>query len=379
MIGEADEEFVGDQLVSNYNKFESIDITNLVIGYLGRNYYTLDMISELTENGSGRDHTAVDLIKSGHIPYIEIDYDYAIPFKPTIIYPAGDTVENKGTMKFEWKYTSSGTTGQTKFDLQWKMQSSNIWNNVSQTTGNTFYTMDASQFTNGIVEWRVRTYNLHNMVSEWAESQFVVIGKPGNPVISGVKNDAITEISWNANKGEEAAARVRITKGGTEIYDSGIIPAGMEDIHRPDLMLDNGNYIAYLSISNMYDMWSSEISYPFTINNPKPTAPVLSVAGMKDYVRLLYSGTAEEYFIFRAEGNGAFVPIARTRQNYFEDYTVKSGMRYRYYVRAYFKSYADSKVEDVSVQYRGYIFSAVSDMAQRISFFFSCKRGKDTF
>ena len=63
-----------------------------------------------------------------------------------------------------------------------------------------------------------------------------VIGKPANPVITGVKNDARTEIIWQANRSEESAARIRILQGGQEIYDSGIIPAGIEDAHKPCLL-----------------------------------------------------------------------------------------------------------------------------------------------
>lgn len=367
----ADDEYAVNAQVNGYNQYVSLDITELVIGYLGRNYYTLGLISKRTSGSSNYDHTKISMIEGGHAAYIELTYDYATPFKPTIVYPAGDAISNQGTLTFQWKYSSSGTTGQKKFDLQWKMQSDNTWNMVTQTTSSTSYSIDASSFTNGIVEWRVRTYNLHNMASEWSQSQFVVIGKPGNPVISGVKNDSITEITWNANKAEESAARIRILKSGAVIYDSGVIPAGIEDIHKPDIMLDNGSYIALLSISNMYDMWSNEISYPFTINNTKPATPIVGVVGMGDYIRLSYASVSEaEYFIFRAEENKDFVPIARTFDNQYDDYAVKSGIRYRYFVRSYSKAYADSQVKDVSTKYNGYIFSLVCDMAARVLFFF---------
>ena len=94
--------------------------------------------------------------------------------------------------------------------------------------------MNAALFANGIVEWRVRTYNQLEMASEYSMGQFYVVGKPGNPVITGVKNDALTEITWSAQKTEESSARIRIIKDGSEIYNSGIISGGIEDAHRPN-------------------------------------------------------------------------------------------------------------------------------------------------
>lgn len=369
LITEGSDVYSPSSSYSDYNQYVSLDITELVIGYLGRNYYTLGLIGK--KLSSSNSTTDIGTIESGNPAYIELTYEYATPFKPTLIYPVGDAVSNKGTIMFQWKYNSSGNTGQKKFDLQWKMQADTNWNTISQNTANTYYSMDAGAFTNGIVEWRVRTYNLHNMMSEWSESQFVVIGKPANPVISGVKNDAITEITWNANKSEESAARVRISKAGNIIYDSGVIPAGIEDAYKPDIMLENGNYVALLSISNMYDMWSNEISYPFSINNTKPSVPALQVIGMGDFVKLIFTRIDNaEYFVYRAEGEGSFVPIARVSDTYYEDYAVKSDTRYRYYVRCYLKAYSDSAIKDVSTKYKGYILSLVSSMAEKVLFFF---------
>lgn len=368
-ILEAEEVYTCSSLVYGYNAWVSIDITNLVIGHLGENYYTLILKGEAlaSTNIYG---TLIKTMEGGYTPYISLTYDYATPFKPKITYPDGDAVSNSGSLTFRWAYQSGGTTPQAKFDLQWKMQSATAWNSISQSTANTYYTMNASSFTNGIVEWRVRTYNKHNMVSDWAESQFVVIGKPGNPVISGAKNDAITEIIWTANKSEESAARVRLKKGSAVIYDSGIIPAGIEDAHKVDMMLDNGNYVALLSISNMYGMWSDEVSYSFTIGRAKPEAPGLDVSSQGDYLHLEYNPVSDtRFFIYRAEGEGEFIPIAETGNPFYDDYAVKSKVRYRYFVRAYNGAYNDSPVRDAYVEYKGYFLSCADNMSLRVNLY----------
>lgn len=367
---QAEGEYVWEyEATGEFNEWISIDITNLVIGHAGKSNYTLSIKSESTgSNIVGQ--VPIATMEAGYTPYIQLTYEYATPFKPKIVYPDGDSLSNSGTLTFSWKYQSSGKTPQKKFDLQWKMQSATNWNSISQTTSNTYYAMDASALTNGIVEWRVRTYNQYNMASEWAESQFVVVGKPGNPVISGVKNDAITEVTWSANRSEEAAARIRIKRNGAVVYDSGVIPAGISDSYKVNAIFENGNYVALLSISNMYNMWSDEVAYSFTIGQTKPAIPTLAVSGMGDYVHLEYTAVQNaEYFIYRSDG-GDFIPIGRTTKNHYDDYAVMSGKIYQYFVRVYTGSYSDSAIRDVYIKYDGYYVSGVDDMGKRVKLFY---------
>lgn len=356
---------------SSYNRWVEMDITNLVVGHTGENYFTLSLKNVDTYSYKGT--LNIRTSEAGYTPYIQIEYEYATPFKPKIVYPDGDSVSNAGNLTFSWVYQSGSPTPQAKFDLQWKMQSATAWNTITQATAATSYTMDAGAFTNGIVEWRVRTYNQNNMVSDWAESQFVVIGKPGNPVITGVKNDAITEITWSANKSEESAARLRIKKNGIVVYDSGVLPAGINDSHKVNDIFENGNYVALLSISNMYDMWSDEVSYSFSIGQAKPRSPVLTVSSSGDFAHLEFTEIAgAEYFIYRLDEteDKGFIPIGRTRANFYDDFAVMSNKRYQYFVRAYTGAYSDSEQKDVYIKYKGFYLSCVTDMEKRVNLFF---------
>lgn len=372
VILEGDDVLVCSGTANLVNRWESLDITNLIIGHLGEPYYTIGMYGSRIQSGQNTYGTVLRTIESGFPMYIQLEYTYSPPFKPTIISPNGDAVDNSGTLRFQWKYNSSGSSGQQKFDLWWKMQSDASWKQISQTTPNTYYDMDASQFTNGIVEWQVRTYNNKNMVSDWATAQFVVIGKPANPVITGVRNDAITEITWQATKTEEAAARIKILQNGKQIYDSGIIPAGISDSYKPNIILANGRYTALLSISNMYGMWSNEVSYSFDISNAAPASPKLDVSGNEDHVILQFSSATDgcSYIIYRSENDGEFVPIDMVTEKFYKDYYVKPEVRYQYFIRAYKKSYSDSERKDVVVKYKGFYLSEVTSMGKRVNFFF---------
>lgn len=342
-----------------YENWIEFDITNLIFGNIGKNNFTL-LIK--TESGS---QIRFRTIEFGKPPELVITYTDSVPFKPTIIYPNGEILQNSGIATFSWRYNASNSSGQAKYEVGWKMQSETTWKTSIVNSSNQYHQVDASLFTNGIVEWRVKTYNAKGMSSEYAEGKFSVVGKPSNPAIGEIKNNAITEIRWEANKAEETAAMLSIKKGGKVIFGSGKIAGGITDSYIPDLMLENGAYIALLKISNVYDMWSDEISKVFNINGLKPEKPAVIAINQHDFVHLDISGNAIFFYIYRSEGEN-YVPIAKVSRKQYDDYAVRSGVLYKYFVRAYTESFTDSDICDVSINYDGYYFSAVSDMSKRV-------------
>lgn len=339
---------------SSYDEWIEIDIANLILGNIGKQNFTLGITTNKPT------FTIIETSRNTHPPEIVIDYQNATPFVPTIIYPDGEVLENAGTVRFQWRHNTSGGSAQSKFELGWKMQSESSWHTVTQSTAQQYYDINASNFQNGIVEWRVRTFNTKGLASDYATAQFFVVGKPGNPSIASIKNDAITEIAWTANKSEEASARLEILQGGKVLISSGEIAAGISDTWKPNIMLPNGAYTVTLEISNIYGIWSGKIAKIFNIGASAPARPQLQLYNQGDYTELIYSGPNTEYFVFRAEDGGAYIPIARTTDKRYEDYRVSSGKRYSYFVRAYAGGYSDSAPKDISICYPGYIISGLA-------------------
>ena len=339
---------------SSYDEWIEIDIANLILGNIGKQNFTLGITTNKPT------FTIIETSRNTHPPEIVIDYQNATPFVPTIIYPDGEVLENAGTVRFQWRHNTSGGSAQSKCELGWKMQSESSWHTVTQSTTQQYYDINASSFQNGIVEWRVRTFNTKGLASDYATAQFFVVGKPGNPSIASIKNDAITEIAWTANKSEEASARLEILQGGKVLISSGEIAAGISDTWKPNIMLSNGAYTVTLEISNIYGIWSGKIAKTFNIGASAPARPQLQLYNQGDYTELIYSGPNTEYFVFRAEDGGAYIPIARTTDKRYEDYRVSSGKRYSYFVRAYAGGYSDSAPKDISICYSGYIISGLA-------------------
>ena len=164
---------------SSYNAWIEFDIANLITGNLGKNNFTLSI------NSSGGDRRVLfSTIEGGNSPQIVINYTDSTPLPPTLKYPIGDILENSGAVTFEWEYNAGTSTGQAKYEFGWKMQSDTLWNSRTVTSSNKHHTMDASSFANGVVEWRVKTYNAKGLSSEFSTAQFFVVGKPPTPEIS---------------------------------------------------------------------------------------------------------------------------------------------------------------------------------------------------
>lgn len=367
-----------------FNSWISLDVTNLVTGNNSNETFTLvlaDVKHDQWSTGAGGTSVPyvcrIATIEGGYAPYIVITHENAKPFRPTILYPDGDIVPNYGSVTFRWKYNAGISAGQAKYEFGWKMQSNSDWNTVTVTSSEPQHTIsNAAIFVNGIAEWRVKTYNNVGMSSEYATGQFYVQGRPSNPIITDIKNDALTEIAWAAEKSEESSARIKILKDGKEIYDSGVVSGGIEDVHRPNIILQNGVYATVLQIANIYDLWSDPIAKSFTINRTRPEKPQLSVISCGDYVQLNIKGTINSFYIYRSESaKDEFVPIAYINPPFnnegyiYKDFSVKSDVLYKYFVRAYYEGgISDSNTVDVYVKYDGYYLSEISDMSNRINF-----------
>uniref|UniRef100_UPI0006D0A9EC hypothetical protein n=1 Tax=Clostridium sp. NkU-1 TaxID=1095009 RepID=UPI0006D0A9EC len=79
-------------------------------------------------------------------------------------------------------------TGQTKYDFGWKQQGNASWTEaLGIVTTQQSRTLDTNSMPTGIIEWRVRTYNANNAVSEYAYGAFELTGRPTAPIIDTMK------------------------------------------------------------------------------------------------------------------------------------------------------------------------------------------------
>ncbi len=280
-------EITSPAYVSDANEWIIWDITSIVTNALGTNNAVIGLQDLTGEQSDDTEIWKFSSRESGNIPYIEITYNDAVPDLPTILYPNGDVIEKGNALTFRWKHNSLYDTGQTKYDFGWRQQGNASWTDALGVVSTVqSRTLDTSTMPTGIIEWRVRTYNANNAVSEYAYGAFELTGRPTAPIIDSMKNDAITEITWRSNEAETAIFRLWIYQGATLVHDSGERPGGFTSSYIPNMMFPDGTYTVKMRIGSVYGVWSDEAARVFTISTPQMAKPGFSLSAAKAGIRI---------------------------------------------------------------------------------------------
>ncbi len=363
-------EITSPAYVQTANEWIVWDITAIATNGQGTNDAVFGL-SDLTATQS--DDTEIwkfSSRESGNIAYIEVTYNDAVPDLPTILYPNGDVIEKGNALTFQWKHNSLYDTGQTKYDFGWRQQGNASWTEslgVVTTTQNR--TLDSNALPTGIIEWRVRTYNANNAVSEYAYGSFELTGRPTAPIIDTMKNNAITEIAWRSNAAETAIFRIWIYQGATLIHDSGNMPGGLTSSYIPNMVFPNGTYTIKMRIGSVYGVWSDESAKAFTISASVPNTPDMALSVTHGGIRITTTSTAADKIIYRSEDGISFIPIGRFSGSEYIDYAVKSDVMYEYFIRAHNGSYADSGKQSIKVKYKGALLSEINNQGDYIEIY----------
>lgn len=358
-------EYEAGATVEDNNEWLEWDVTSIVKNNSGKNNIVLAIYS-IQDKGVPNLSWTFTSKEGGKTPYINVVYNNAVPSLPTILYPNGDVIEKSGSITFQWKYNSLYDTGQTKFDFGWRKQGEAEWTTVTRNTSEQSYTMETAAISIGIVEWRVQTYNAINAASGYVYGTFELTGRPASPIITGMKNDAITEITWRCNESENAVYVMQILKDGKIIHDSGERAGGLSDSYVPDMMFENGQYVVKMRIGSAYGIWSDESAQVFNIAASVPVIPSIKVTALDAGVKIFTDSASSMKYVYRAEESGTYSPIGSFSGNEYEDFTVKSGRLYHYKIRAYAGGYSDSAQADIYVKYKGARLAEVKNLAESI-------------
>jgi hypothetical protein len=300
--------------VSGANEWIVWDVTSIVSNTLGINNVVVGL-QDLESNIAMTEWWKFSSRESGNIPYIEITYNDAVPDLPTIIYPNGDVIEKGNALTFQWKHNSLYDNGQTKYDFGWRQQGNASWTDALGVVSTAqSRTLDTNAMPTGIIEWRVRTYNANNAVSDYSYGSFELTGRPTAPIIDSMKNDAITKITWRSNESETAIYRLWIYQGATLVHDSGERPGGLTSSYIPNMMFPDGTYTVKMRVGSVYGAWSDEAARVFTISTPQMAKPGISLSAAKTGIRI----TAEtinnylRYVRYSPSANGS--NMTETRQ-----------------------------------------------------------------
>ena len=256
------------------------------------------------------------------------EFKGAPPKPPILIYPKGSVLIMGGNIRFEWLYQSAYDTAANKYDFAYSL------NGGEETVLETVTPSAVIELTDGVrVDWRVRAYNSIDIVGEWSEREtFFIAGAPQAPNIISVTNSARPMIFWGAE--DSSVWQLQICQVLDVLHDTGeTLYTGTESYKAP-LFLEDGVYIVKIRVKNQHGFHSEWAVREFRIITAKPERPTITVADNDDSGVYLNCSGYTEGIIYRSEAGREFIPIQKVDVGYFVDYTVISGVEYRYFLRS---------------------------------------------
>lgn len=330
------------------------DITDIFTNNLKNGVFSVFVgIGTPSENdGANLTRYYIGGISGSNGSYLTITFEDVEQLPPTITYPSDVYVRQGESVLFSWVYNSLTAATQTAVTLEWKAEQASEYNVINLTQAAQSYQSNI-EFPSGTIDWRIKVTNDVGETSAYTEAKFVVIGKPAIPVITEVKNRALTEIVWNAS--DQCVYEIIISDSEDNVLISEMVHSG-EASYKPQMFLANGIYNIRLRTKNSIELWSDYTSKTVTISAVAPVQPTMTVLPEKERISILTDyADGTKVAILRSERDGVFeiITVLEDGEKEYVDETVKSGKTYTYKARAYAEGYSDSSSRTVSFEFDG--------------------------
>ena len=324
------------------------DVTNFITNNIYDNYLTL------CPTMLGSNNLAIASVESGNGAYLQIEYEDVLPSAPTLLYPVNVYVRQDSVITMRWNFNSESGAHQKTATIEYRKYGNETWNILASLTQiDTFYYVPSNTFDVGVIEWRVKATDELDQESDYGTGSFVVTGKPAYPVFTTIKNDALTEIDWNAS--DQNAFKIQIFKDGKLILEDEQHTNHL--YYKPKMFLQNGTYEVRLNIMNSYDMWSGYTSKIFVLNAPVPyNVAQITVSYSGDHVEILSSLVGEVYLYRTVDGESTCI-AKMDKSNMYTDYFVRNGERTGYFLRTHLKGISDCQTKYIIPVLNGFSIS----------------------
>lgn len=264
------------------------------------------------------------------------------PTEPTNLNPPSGTIDRAAVNRLSWQHNDANADPQAKFDLQWRVQGSTTWNDITQSTVNQFYDAPANLFPRGTIEWRVRTYDQADLSSPYSniatffsgdKSAMPTIVLPGPTV--AVANPTV---QWSSTDQTGFLLTVKDAAGTTVFSKERNSTNKAETI---TYSLENQQeYTIELKIKNADELYSDAAVLNISVSYTPPAIPDIETVKGDSFVQInitdpIPTGTqpAVLYHEIYKEIDKEFVLIATNIKNEYKDYNVASREITRYFVR----------------------------------------------
>lgn len=275
---------------------------------------------------------------------------------PRIISPTSGYLDGSEKIKLSWEFLGGADYDtQGKYELQYSTNGSS-WNTINKTTSLQYHEFDKDFFGSGRIEWKVKTFNTFNDVSEFTEIvAFNVISSPPIPQIQNITNSSRPKITWISV--EQQYYEIKIYDENDKLIHEHKEPS-INKYHDIKIFLDDGDYRAELVVFNQYNLFSQTTTYDFTILTVKPQSPTIDV----------YSGQHSN--TIKGDSNTQITRVYRDNNfiglledNTFVDFTCENKKEYKYHLRSIDNegNFSDSEIKLGNCSFKNNTISSAKD------------------
>lgn len=314
------------------------------------------------------------------------------PYAPINLSPAGILVDRSLVQRLSWKHNDPNPNDfQSKAEVQYRKQGVLTWTTNTVFGANNELFIASNTFPAGQVEWRVRTYDQGGLVSPYSTISVFTSSEPTiAPVIirpTSVVSVPRPVIEWTG--GAQQSYQVIIEDSlNVVVWDTGEVVSTIK-ARTVDVDLINGaTYKIKVRIQDGSGLFSSFAEKSVQISFTPPPTPVVSIYEADGFIAFNIEAASpsgaqppvESYEIYKRI-NDVWARVAYGVGSSFNDYHVKSGVTYEYYVKAIGTNGTTANSETVaqSTTFRGSWIHTLQDAEASLQYFRYNGTGYETY
>lgn len=211
------------------------------------------------------------------------------------ISPINTVEDGSAPITFRWSLANAYGNDPSLVELLWKLatEDDQSWRTILSTAEPlTEFTAAGGTFQAGEIQWKVRAYNLDNVMGPESQASFICVAAPAVP--DGITADSVpfATIQWQC-EGQQA---YQILIDGVDYG----VKFGTDKIFRVEDPLEDGQHTVEIRAQGVYGLWSKPGALIFTTTNTPESAVVLhGEAGADADLSWVTEAASQNFYIYR--------------------------------------------------------------------------------
>lgn len=296
------------------------------------------------------------------------------PTIPTNLSPKGSLVDRTSVVKFSWNHNDPNPNDpQSRALIRWRLQGTTTWNEITSISTNQEYFFIQGLFPSGQIEWDVRTVDQQGLISPYSEIAVFTSATPTNaPTINNLPTIVPTPfpvIEWTS--AQQVSYQIVVEDGLSRIvWDTGEVVSNVKARTVGVELINGAIYKIKLRTKDVGGIFSPYTVKSITISYTPPAKPIVKAFEAKGFIAISIDSppptesqlTVKSYEIYKRINN-EWTRIVYGINASFNDYYVRSGETYDYYVKAIAEN-GTSSISDIfsqSAKFNGSFIFAMRD------------------